>query len=385
MLHIGPNNPAKAFHAFYLGIAVSTLCFTQNAFSSSLNMTEGVTSVSKEIYSLHMNIFWWCVAIGVVVFGVMFYTMIAHRKEHGAKASNFHESTFLEVLWTLIPFVILIAMAVPATSSLVKIYDTEEADIDILITGYQWKWKYEYLGEDLSFFSNLSTPNNEIYNRLEKNPNYLLEVDNPLVIPTGKKVRFLLTSNDVIHSWWIPDFAVKKDAIPGFINEAWTIVDAPGIFRGQCAELCGKNHGFMPIVVEVKPENEFNQWLSEQKAVAAKLEELNSTTFTFEDLVTRGEQVYLNNCAACHQANGKGVPGAFPSIAGSKIATGALSDHLNIVIFGSQKNPAMQAFGAQLSEADLAAVITYQRNAFGNNMGDSVQPKEILAFKQNNK
>lgn len=385
MLQIGPTIPTRVSYALRLGISVSILCFTQNAFPSTLNMTEGVTTVSKEIYSLHMNIFWWCVAIGVVVFGVMFYTMIAHRKEHGAKASNFHESTFLEILWTLIPFAILIAMAVPATSSLVKIYDTEEADIDILITGYQWKWKYEYLGENLSYFSNLSTPNNEIYNRLEKNPNYLLEVDNPLVLPTGKKVRFLLTSNDVIHSWWVPDFAVKKDAIPGFINEAWTIVDEPGIFRGQCAELCGKNHGFMPIVVEVKPQDEFDKWLEEQKAVAAKLEELNSTTFTFEDLVTRGEQVYLSNCAACHQPNGKGVPGAFPSIAGSKIATGALSDHLDIVIFGSRKNPAMQAFGAQLSEADIASVITYQRNAFGNNMGDSVQPKEILAFKQNNK
>lgn len=346
------------------------------------NMTEGVTPVSRDIYSLHMDIFWWCVGIGVVVFGVMFYTMIAHRKANGAKADNFHESTTLEILWTVVPFVILIIMAVPATSTLIDIYDTEEADLDVVITGYQWKWKYEYLGQDVSFFSNLATPKSQIYNQVEKNPNYLLEVDEPLVIPTHKKVRFLITANDVIHAWWVPDLAVKKDAIPGFINESWTYVEEPGIYRGQCAELCGKDHGFMPIVVHAMAEPDYQAWLQDKQETAAKLKELTEKTFSFSELMDLGEQVYLTNCAACHQADGKGVPGAFPAIAGSAIATGDIQSHTSMVVNGSRKNPAMQAFGEQLSEADLAAVITYQRNAFNNNMGDSLQPIDILTFKE---
>jgi cytochrome c oxidase subunit 2 len=344
-------------------------------------MTEGVTAVSREIYGLHMDIFWWCVGIGVVVFGVMFYSMIVHRKENGATSANFHESTALEILWTIIPFVILVIMAVPATSSLIKIYDTREADVDVIITGYQWKWKYEYHGEDVSFFSNLSTSADEIYNRIDKNPNYLLEVDNPLVIPTDTKVRFLITANDVIHAWWVPAFAVKKDAIPGFINEAWTYVEEPGIYRGQCAELCGKDHGFMPIVVEAKSPDDYNAWLAEQKVALAKIRELTNKTFSFNELMERGEVVYNSNCAACHQVNGQGVPGAFPAIAKSPIATGELFGHLDMVVFGSRVNPAMQAFGEQLPESDLAAVITYQRNAFGNNMGDTIQPIDILNYK----
>lgn len=345
------------------------------------NMTEGVTAVSRDIYGLHMDIFWWCVGIGVVVFGVMFYSMIVHRKENGAKSANFHESTALEILWTIIPFVILVIMAVPATSSLIKIYDTREADVDVVITGYQWKWKYEYLGEEVSFFSNLSTSQDEIYNRIDKNPNYLLEVDNPLVIPTDTKVRFLITANDVIHAWWVPAFAVKKDAIPGFINEAWTYVEEPGIYRGQCAELCGKDHGFMPIVVEAKSPEDYALWIDEQKTAAAKVRELTNKTFSFSELMERGEQVYQSSCAACHQADGQGVPGVFPAIAKSAIATGDISEHLSMVVFGSRENPAMQAFGEQLPESDLAAVITYQRNAFGNNMGDTIQPIDILTYK----
>ena len=349
-----------------------------------VNMPVGVTPVSREIHGLHMDIFWWCVGIGVVVFGVMFYTMIAHRKSRGAKAANFHESTALEILWTVIPFAILILMAVPATSSLIKIYDTEEADVDIVITGYQWKWKYEYLGKEVSFFSNLSTPSTEIYNQTEKNPNYLLEVDEPLVIPTHKKVRFLITANDVIHAWWVPDLAVKKDAIPGFINESWTYVEEPGIYRGQCAELCGKDHGFMPIVVQAMAESDYNAWLEKKQAVAAKLKELTEKNFSFDELMELGELVYNTNCAACHQANGQGVPGAFPAIAGSSIATGTMGNHMDMVVHGSRKNPAMAAFGDQLSEANIAAVITYQRNSFGNNMGDSLQPIDVLKYKESN-
>ncbi len=347
-----------------------------------VNMTQGVTPISRDVYGLHMDIFWWCVGIGVVVFGVMFYTMIVHRKANGAKASNFHESTTLEIVWTVVPFLILVMMAIPATSSLLKIYDTEEADMDVLITGYQWKWKYDYLGEDVSFFSNLSTSRNEIENRAPKNPNYLLEVDEPLVIPVQKKVRFLITANDVIHAWWVPALAVKKDAIPGYVNESWTYVDEPGLYRGQCAELCGKDHGFMPIVVKALPQDEYDQWLSDKREAAAAMKALTEKTFTFDELYAQGEQVYNTVCVACHQPGGVGVPGTFPAIKGSKIATGSLPEHLNMVVNGSSKNPAMQAYGPQLSEVDIASVITYQRNAFDNNMGDSVQPIDVLKFKQ---
>ena len=313
-----------------------------------VNMPQGVTPVSRDIYGLHMDIFWWCVGIGVVVFGVMFYTMIVHRKANGAKAANFHESTALEIVWTIIPFAILIVMAVPATSSLLKIYDTSEPDMDVVVTGYQWKWKYEYLGEDVSFFSNMSTPRAQIENRAPKGPNYLLEVDEPLVIPVQKKVRFLITANDVIHAWWVPDLAVKKDAIPGYVNESWTYVDEPGTYRGQCAELCGKDHGFMPIVVEALPQAEYDAWLLAKKEEAATLKALTEKEFTFEELYAQGEAVYQKNCAACHQPDGAGVPGAFPAIKGSPIATGSMQGHLDMVVNGSAKNPAMAAFGPQL-------------------------------------
>lgn len=367
--------------------AVLTLIFygasaVAEASQWPLNMTEGVTTVSRDVHGLHMQIFWWCVAIGVVVFGVMFYTMIAHRKDNGAKASNFHEHTGLEILWTAVPFVILIIMAIPATKTLIKIYDTENADLDILITGYQWKWKYEYLdekGDNVSFFSLLSTPRDEIEDKKEQNPNYLLEVDEPLYIPTGKKVRFLVTAADVIHSWWVPNLAVKRDAIPGYIHEAWTRVDEPGVFRGQCTELCGKDHGFMPVVVHAVSEEDFNEWYRSKKAEAKAIAEAAKQTLSFEQLYERGEQVYGANCAACHQADGKGLAGNFPAIAGSAIATGPVVGHLQRVVYGGKGMP---PFGEQLNPMDLAAVVTYQRNAFGNNMGDQVQPIDVVKFKQ---
>lgn len=242
----------------------------------TVNMRQGVTEISQAIYGLHMTIFWICVAIGVVVFGIMFYTLWAHRKSRGVTPAKFHHSTKLEIVWTAIPFAILIAMAVPATNVLIQIYDASDSDLDIKVVGYQWKWSYEYLGEDLgngdnmAFFSNLSTPRAEVYNETTKNENYLLEVDEPLVIPANKKVRFLITANDVIHAWWVPDFAVKKDAIPGFINEAWTRVPEPGIYRGQCAELCGEAHGYMPIVVKVVPEEEYAAWVTDKKIQIAE-------------------------------------------------------------------------------------------------------------------
>ncbi len=348
---------------------------------SSVNMSQGATEVAHKIYSLHMYALWVCVVIGVVVFAVMFYSIFAHRKSRGAVAAQFHESTTLEIMWTLTPFAILIALAIPATSTLLEIYDTDDAGLDVMVTGYQWKWKYEYLGQGVSFFSNLRTADDEIHNNAPKGENYLLEVDEPLVIPADTKVRFLMTSADVIHSWWVPQFAVKRDAIPGFVNAAWTRVPEPGIYRGQCAELCGKNHGFMPIVVSVVPQEEFKVWLAQRKVDAEQERALMAQTFTMDELMARGEAVYTKACASCHMPTGMGVPGAFPALKGSVIATGPLDGHLDRVVNGKQ-GTAMAAFGAQLNEVDLAAVITYERNAWGNNMGDMLQPIDVAKFKK---
>lgn len=368
-------------HAKRAGVLLSGLMLPALSHADwGMNMVPGVTGTSNEIFSLHMTILWICVAIGVVVFGVMFWSIIAHRKSDDREPAHFHENTAVEILWTIIPFVILVAMAIPATATLVDMYDTSESDIDIKVTGYQWKWKYDYINDDFGYFSNLATSQDEIYNRLEKNENYLLEVDNPLVIPVGKKVRLLLTANDVIHSWWVPEFGVKKDAIPGFINETWTRVDEPGIYRGQCTELCGTYHGFMPVVVKAVPQEEYDSWLAEQKAAAEKERELTQKDWTMDELMERGEKVYATACAACHQADGSGAPPAFPALKGSAIATGDMAGHLDIVVNG-KPGTAMQAFGEQLNEADLAAVITYERNAWGNNTGDMVTPKEVFDYK----
>jgi cytochrome c oxidase subunit 2 len=288
----------------------------------------------------------------------------------------------VEIAWTVVPFLILIGMAVPATSTLLEVYDNDDAELDILVTGYQWKWKYEYItedGENVSFFSNLRTPQSEINNTQPKGEHYLLEVDEPLVIPANTKVRFLITANDVIHSWWVPELAVKRDAIPGFINEAWTKVPTEGVYRGQCAELCGKDHGFMPIVVNVVSSEEYGQWLGDKQVEAAAIKELMAQTFTLDQLMERGEAVYARACLACHGANGEG--GLGNAIAGSPVATGDVAAHLEIGINGVPGS-AMQAFGGQLNDVDMAAVITYQRNAFGNNMGDTVQPIDVYNHKK---
>ncbi|GAB5412551.1 MAG: cytochrome c oxidase subunit II [Congregibacter sp.] len=349
---------------------------------STVNMEPGVTAIGQSIFDLHMLILWICVVIGVAVFGVMFYSIIYHRKSKGAVAAQFHESTKVEIAWTIVPVFILLGMAVPATSTLLEIYDFEDAEMDILVTGYQWKWKYEYLaenGDNVSFFSNLSTGQTEIYNVEEKNENYLLEVDEPLVIPVNTKVRFLVTANDVIHAFWVPELAVKKDAIPGFINETWTLATEEGVYRGQCAELCGKDHGFMPIVVKVVSQEEYADWIDTKQAEAAQVRELMAQTFTMDELMDRGEAVYQKNCLACHGANGEG--GVGPAIKGSAIAQGELGGHLNIGINGVAGS-AMQAFGAIINDVEMAAVITYQRNAFGNNMGDMVQPIDVFNYKK---
>ena len=349
---------------------------------SSVNMSPGVTEVGESIYDLHMIILWICTIIGVGVFGVMFYSIIYHRKSRGVTPANFHESTKVEILWTVVPFFILIGMAVPSTTTLLEIYDTDDAEIDILVTGYQWKWKYEYLddsGENVSFFSNLRTPQSEIYNSEPKGEHYLLEVDEPMVIPVDTKVRFLITGNDVIHSWWVPQLAVKRDAIPGFINETWTKAEQVGVYRGQCAELCGKDHGFMPIVVNVVSQEDYDEWLGAKQIEAAEIKELMAQTFAMDELMERGEAVYARACLACHGANGEG--GVGNAIKGSVVATGDLAGHLDIGINGVP-GTAMQAFGGQLNDVDMAAVITYQRNAFGNNMGDLVQPIDVYNHKK---
>lgn len=355
-----------------------------------LNMTKGVTEISQQVYDLHMTIFYICCGIGLVVFGAMFWSIVHHRKAKGVQPAQFHESTKVELLWTAIPVVILVLMAIPATQTLIAMEDTTKSDVTVLVTGSQWKWHYKYLEYPVEYYSLLATPVKQIQNKLQKNANYLLEVDRPLVIPTGKKVRFLMTSDDVIHSWWVPAFAVKKDANPGYINEAWTQVNEPGTYRGQCAELCGKDHGFMPIVVVAKSPDDFNQWIEAEGARLAKLkaaeQELLSMQMTMAEAMTLGEKVYLGHCAACHQPGGAGLPGVFPALKGSKIAT--LADqkamHIDIVLNG-KAGTAMQAFGKQLSLQEIAAVISYERNAWDNNTGDLVQAADVQAAKNGQK
>ena len=316
----------------------------------------------------------------MVVFGAMFYSIWKHRKAAGHKAAHFHESTTVEIIWTVIPFFILIGMAYPATKAVIAMKDTSNPDMTIKVTGYQWKWEYDYLKDGVKFFSTLSTPREQIENKQTKGEHYLLEVDEPLVVPVGKKIRVLLTAGDVIHSWWIPELAVKQDAIPGFIRDAWFKSETTGTFRGQCVELCGKDHAFMPIVVKVVTQEEYDAWLASKKQGAASAAADNSKTFTQEELMAKGADVYGKNCAACHQANGMGVPGAFPAISGSKVATGAIVDHINVVLNG-RPGTAMAAFGGQLSEADVAAVVTYQRNSWDNKVGDMAQPAQVAGLK----
>lgn len=353
--------------------------------NSTINMRQGVTDISENVYQLHMTIFIICCVIALLVFSAMFWAIIHHRKSKGAKPAQFHESTKVEILWTAIPVLILIGMAIPATQTLIKMEDPSKSELTIKVTGSQWKWHYEYLSYgqehlDISYYSIISTPPSQIANQQQKTDTYLLEVDKPLVIPTGKKVRFLFTSDDVIHAWWIPDFAVKKDAVPGFINEAWTNVNETGIYRGQCAELCGKSHGFMPIVVDVRSPEQFDQWLTEQHLLAKQQEaqELAAleTTYSMDQLMLLGKDVYTANCSVCHQPTGQGLPGLFPSLKNTPIITGDIAAHIDIVVNG-KPGTAMQAFSKQLSSKQMAAVITYERNAWGNNTGDIIQPNQI--------
>ena len=344
-----------------------------------LNMPRGVTLISREAYDQHMLMLWWCVGIGVVVFGAMFYSMFRHRRAAGHAAANFHHNTFAEIVWTVIPVVILVLMAIPATRALIVMEDTSEADMTLKVTGHQWKWRYEYLEDDVDFFSSLAPESREaIYSDPYATDNYLLEVDNEVVLPVGRKVRILLTADDVIHAWWVPALGMKKDAIPGFINELWTRIDEPGVYRGQCAELCGKDHGYMPIVVRAVPDEEYVAWVDERHAAQELVAQESLRDWTVDELMERGREVYITACAACHQQDGQGLLPSFPAITASAIATGPLDAHMDRVMNG-KPGTAMAAFAQQLSDSDLAAVITYQRNALGNAVGDSVQPSVVRA------
>lgn len=348
--------------------------------SMPLNLTRGVSPVSHDVYELHMTIFYVCVVIGLIVFGAMFYSMYYHRKSRGAKAKDFHSHPTLEIAWTIVPVIILILMAIPATRVLLNMNSDEKEEVTIKVTGYQWKWRYEYMEDGISFFSNLSTPAAQMQNLEPKGPHYLREVDHPLVLPVHKKIRFLVTSNDVNHAWWVPDLAVKRDAVAGFINEGWTKIDKPGVYRGQCAELCGVNHAYMPIVVIAMSEQGYKDWIAKQKGGATAAEMEANRMWTKDELMKRGEKVYGTICAACHQPNGQGLPPTFPAMKGSKIVNGPVEGHINIV-FNGKTGTAMQAFKSQLSDADIAGVITYERHAFGNNADPIVQPAQIKALR----
>ncbi len=415
-------------------VALSVALMAYPAFAAwDMNMMEGVTPMSHQIFGLHMFAVWVCVGIGLVVYAVMVYSIIYHRKSRGAKAANFHGNTKLEIFWSIIPLIILVVLAIPATQVLGRMEDTKNADITIKITGYQWKWQYEYMDQGISFFSNLSTPIDQIYGNEKKGEFYLLEVDKPLVLPVNRKVRFLVTSSDVIHAWWVPDLGVKRDAIPGFIHEAWANIEKPGIYRGQCAELCGVNHGFMPIVVKAVSDEAFNAWVAEQKAIKsspqtvasipatlpaetsidtqngqeeildtelrawvgleskeAEVPDANNavpavdpSVMTFEQLMSEGKTAYGKYCLVCHRDDGMGMPPVFPALKGSSVAVGkSVARHVKLVLVGVP-GTAMQAFADQLTDEEIAAIVTYERNAWGNNTGDLVQVADVVAVRMN--
>jgi len=351
----------------------------------NFNMPYGVTAASRDAYDMHMLLFWVCVAIGVGVFSVMIWSIIRHRRSRGAKASQFSENTKVEVIWTVIPVLILAGVAVPATAVLLKTNaESPEPDVVVDVHGSQWKWQYAYPDQDISFFSNLSSTSRDA-GRVDAQespanvPYYLLDVDNPLVVPAGQDVRLRITSDDVIHSWWVPQLGFKTDAVPGMVNKMDIVIDEPGIYRGQCAELCGTGHGYMPVVVEAVTPEAFTEWVAQKHQAAAEENEKASAPWTREVAMREGEKVYGSVCAACHQANGQGIEGTFPALEGGKITTGPLKAHLDIVIHGSEKNPVMQAYDKQLSDREIAAVVTYERNAWSNDTGDLVTPQAVEA------
>jgi cytochrome c oxidase subunit II len=361
------------------GVTGAALVTSGSALADyAYNLQVPASQVAQDVFALHNLIMLVCLGIFIVVFGAMFYSLIKHRKSAGHQAAHFHENTTVEIIWTVIPFIILVGMAYPAAKVVIDMKDTSNPDLTIKVTGYQWKWGYDYLNEGIGFYSNLSTPREQIQGTAEKGEHYLLEVDEPMVVPVGKRVRLLITANDVLHAWWVPALGAKQDAIPGFIRDIWFEADKIGTYRGQCVELCGKDHGFMPIVVEVVSEEDFAVWVEKKKGAAQSAAADDTKTFEIADLMARGEQVYQANCAACHQADGMGMAGVFPAISGSRVANGPIADHIAVVLNGVP-GTAMASFAGMLSDADVAAVVTYQRNAWNNKMGDLAQPAEIAA------
>ena len=349
----------------------------------NLNMREGVTPISQKVYDMHMVSLWVVTIIGIVVFGIMFWSIFHHRKSRGVKPAKFSHSTTVEIIWTAIPLLIIIGLAIPATKLLIEMDDTSDTALTVKAVGYQWKWKYEYLEDDLTIYSNLDEKSVELSQRVDsvnpmEHPDYLLDVDEPLVLPTNTRIRILTTANDVIHAWWVPDLGWKRDAIPGFINDNWTLINEPGTYRGQCTEICGKGHGYMPIVVKAVSMDEYKTWVAEKKQEQVAAAEASSKEMSMDELMTKGEAVYKANCLACHQANGAGVQGVFPAVAGSQLATKPenLQAHITQIIYGKNLMP---AFGEQLNDGDIAAVVTYTRNAFGNDTGDVVQAANVAA------
>lgn len=367
------------FLLFSLGVIAS-----EADAAYTLNMPYGVSPISHEIYNLHMAVFYVSCVIGIVVFAGIFYSLFKFRKSKGAVASHFHEHLPTEIIWTTIPFLILIGLAIPATIVLAHIHNTEESQLTIKVTGYQWKWQYEYLDKGVSFFSFLSTPLDQVYNQSPKNEWYLLEVDTPMVVPVNTKVKLLITADDVIHSWWVPELGVKQDAVPGFINENWIYVNKPGEYRGQCGELCGINHAFMPIVVKAVSQSEFDAWVLTQQKIKINLDQqANVGTLPEAKLLALGKTEYEKNCAMCHQNNGEGLHGTFPPLQGSLVVTSPADECIVYVLRGVPGTP-MQAFGKILDDQTLAAIITYIRHAWGNitinqqrQYAATVQPKDI--------
>jgi cytochrome c oxidase subunit 2 len=393
MKWLRPDYPMKKPNTFIVAAAV--IAATVAAFwlllvapmytGNEINMTRGVTPQSVVNYQLHMVILWICVVIGVIVFSAMFISIVLHRKSRGHEPASFTHSTKAEIAWTVVPVLILVVMAVPATRALINMEVAPETEMTVKITGFQWRWHYQYMEDEIQFVSSLH-PDSNAARRLQSGTdpasvdNYLLEVDKPLVLPAETKIKFLITADDVIHSWWVPALGWKKDAIPGFINEAWTEIMEPGVYRGQCAELCGKDHGFMPIVLNVLPKPEYRAWVEQQRRDMAHDQADIERLWTRQELMDLGADVYATQCATCHQADGQGLAPGFPALAGSEVATGPLQDHIDVVLHG-RDGTAMQAWGTMLSASDIAAALTYTRNAFGNETGDVVQPQTIARIK----
>ena len=344
---------------------------------NQLDFPAPATKIMAEIHWLNWFMIVICAVIFVGVFGVMFYSILKHRKSKGAKAASFHESTTVEIIWTVIPLIIVIAMALPATKTVVAMKDTTNSDITIKTTGYQWKWGYDYIkgeGEGISFLSTLSTPRDQVNNLAPKSLTYLMEVDNEMVVPVNKKIRIITTANDVIHAWTVPAFGVKQDAIPGFVRDTWFKAEKIGTFRGQCSELCGAQHAFMPIVVKVVSAEDYSKWVDAKKKEMVGNADDPTKTYTLDEQKERGAKVYAANCAACHQPNGAGA-GAFPTLVGSKVVLGSKEGQYQILLYG--KN-AMPKWSGVLSDGELAAVMTYTRNSWGNKTSEVIQTQDFI-------